>query len=241
MSTIADRTDTEMLDANAVRLPNSAKDEEVTSMADIDNQSISRPSDRYCKGIHEAAHAIVQWLVGGESELVDVRLKIVGGKVVASEDGTGTNIRSPTSITTEHQLRCRLLMLCAGTAATQALCETKPNGIDFGKDIQGIQGALNSYLEEEPGLTFDPTTRSYEFRLPDANTRFCSALNTATDVVEHPRMEKAIRLLTDRLFSTLSEDRCLLTGREVAQFCEAELGETFRSKNPWINWLDGFE
>ena len=177
---------------------------------------------------HEAAHAVMQWLVGWEVG----ELQMTVSETTASEPVTRC---PPPPLDTLSALRRRLLVLLAGNTATLSRW---PNSWNDWGDWNRIGEALWRHYGRNI-LRVMSDGRS--FRDPEANAVVQDALGRCGEIVAQPLVREATAQVAAAFLAAPRGEGGLVRLEEPAAvaICESVLGEGFRAENPWSAWMCG--
>lgn len=177
---------------------------------------------------HEAGHAVVQWLAGGE--ITHMQMRIESGE--AKEPETGCP--DPQSYPDLASIRRRLVMLFAGNAATR---QHWPDSENDRADWEAAKTALVQHLPKQISWTASTGLQL----CPEHRALVDETQARAAEMVSNPILRKAIDSIAATFSGTTPEADGMvqLKGEAVARMCDELVGEVFQRNNPWVDWLDG--
>jgi len=139
------------------------------------------------------------------------------------------------STDTLSDIRKRLLVLHAGTAATWARW---PGRYNNAKDWVDIYADVATRLRREVlrDLSDDQPTQDAE-----ANLLIESARNLCDVLAKDSRIRAAIDQVAKEFDKTQAdfEGYVRFQAERIIAICESTIGEKFRAQNPWSSWLAG--
>jgi hypothetical protein len=179
--------------------------------------------------VHEAGHAVAQWLVGWE--LKGLHMTVVG------QDATNVYAEcpSPPDLDTISAVRKQLLVLFAGNASTR---KRWPDSFNDWKDWLDSNTAIRMHLHRDIEWY---VTDGMKLRDPEANELVQAARVRSEELVRDPKIRAAIDEIA-REFASASSDavgRVWLPGATAVGLCEKIVGKGFQAENPWSAWLAG--
>lgn len=180
--------------------------------------------------VHEAGHAVMQWVVGWELK----------GLHMTVRDGNATEAAAEcpkVPLQSRSAIRKRLVVLFSGNDATRERWPTSENNQ---QDWYDALGAIHAHCQRKGAADWVPSN-GYALADTEANDRLLESMIKTKEIVKHPAIRKAIDRLADVFAKTSpdAEGRVFLSGTDAVSICEEELGKDFLSVNPWSDWLAG--
>ncbi len=180
--------------------------------------------------MHEAGHAVMQWLVGWEN----IGLQMTVFDLEASH----VSARCPyPSLDTMSALRKRLLVLFAGNTATR---QRWPNSNNDWGDWQDILRAVQDHFQRPLGIKWI-VADGRVLQDVEANDVMQAAMSNCAEIVAQPLIQEAMVRIATAFASVIPGENgtVRLDGGDVVSACEAVIGQEFRAKNPWSKWIAG--
>lgn len=178
---------------------------------------------------HEAGHAVMQWMVGWESEMEFIQMQRVAGGVV----NCFMKVPSPNfaNYSVESFARRQLLVLLAGAATTDNPRDRHNKG-DFDMTCLVLSFLFSRPISWKPGIGIAVVEESPNFLLQ-------AALETCMAIVWHELIQRAIRAVAERLLNSEPDERgvCRIYRDEVVEICQDECA-SLRMQNEWGSWMD---
>jgi len=179
--------------------------------------------------IHEAGHAVMQWLVGWESDLEFIKMRPTEPNVV---DKGGMKIKPPDRLKYKDDgvARRKLLVLLAGAATSNNL-DAQHNKEDFTEACHVLADRFGEKIGWKPGA-------GVEVVQVEANDLLQEANSACKQIVAHRLVREAIDAIAALLFKAKTD----LTGfqkvirDEIVQICQQTCG-SIRSENLWPGWI----
>lgn len=180
--------------------------------------------------VHEAGHAVVQWLVGWEPK----------GLQMTVIEGNATKVHAVCphpSLDTKSAVRKRLLVLFAGNAAT--LRKWPESWNDWG-DWQDALKAIYLHFQR-PDVSKWFVVDGKKLRDPEADELLQAAMLKSKEIVDHPQIRPAIERIAVAFADSKPDFDGTVQhpGAEIVAICEADIGKAFQEMNPWSEWIAG--
>lgn len=179
---------------------------------------------------HEAAHAVIQWVVGWESELQHIQMRrIEGGATDGGMEAT------PPVLHTSAVTRSRLLVLFAGHVAARVRFGSGLD--DFEDDYTRAVVAIRRFLKV-PSLK--RIGRSIKLEDPVADKLKQDAIDMTERIVTNERVARTIDAVSMLLMDAAADDNglCIVQGKEIIEVCERECGVAMKQNNLWADWIN---
>ncbi|XZE35741.1 hypothetical protein SH501x_001281 [Pirellulaceae bacterium SH501] len=180
--------------------------------------------------VHEAGHAVMQWLVGWEVKGLQMTVVDANASKAAAE------CPRP-SLASKSALKKRLLVLLAGNAATRQRWPDSENNWGDWTDILKAIGAHFGRPEASKWFTAD----GMSLRDTDANEVLQAAMLKTDEMMNESMLRCAIDRVAAAFVSTApgSDGVIWLSGADAISICEVEIGIEYRDSNPWSEWMAG--
>ena len=179
--------------------------------------------------IHEAGHAVMQWLVGWESDLEFIQMRPTGPDVV---DKGGMKVKPPDRLKYRDDgvARKKLLVLLAGAATTNNL-DAQHNKEDFTEACHVLADRFGEKIGWRPGT-------GVEVIQAEANDLLQEANSACNQIVAYPLIREAIEAIAALLLKAETDATGFqkVTGDAIVQICQQTCGD-IRSEDLWPGWI----
>ena len=181
--------------------------------------------------LHEAGHAVMQWLVGWEDDCKFIQMRRVEGGVIESF----MKATPPDPVRYKHEadtVKKRLLVLLAGAATTDDMRAQHNEG-----DFHDIRGVLAVHFG---GLNWNPR-RGLEIVDPLPNALLQEANRQCREIVRLSDIQKCTAAVSEALLQAEpdSEGYCRLPMQDVVKLCLRFCDPAIGKQGNWFNWIHG--
>lgn len=179
--------------------------------------------------VHEAGHAVMQWLVGWEADCHYIQMERVEGGVI-----NGFMKIPPPDRECYRELgtaKRKLLVLLAGAATTDDPA-AQHNQLDFQEACFVLNFLFAVRIGWKNGTGVEVTQPGPNALLQEANM-WCKA------IVREKPVRAAVDRLADELLRATPNDKgiCRVMNPEIIEICEQSCGSAIREQNSWSAWI----